>query len=204
MEHSFGDMDVEQRVTQLLRGDQADRNEAFHLIHEHFRHALCAAARRHNRSIDLENLWGDTLAWFCSHSQSMDYDASQSPVPLLRTFMVRRAIERRRRNVKEDIILQELANRLRGSNIGAWWQQLSSLDRHDLLAHISRIIATLPQRQRQVCQTFVDHFPETTSMNRLRQLVELEHGGPVSHAAVERALQEARKKVRVIFAEYGF
>lgn len=76
MQQGFGDTDVEQRITRLLQGGESDRNEAFQLIHDHFRHALCAAARRYNRSMDLESLWGDALAWFCSHSQAMAYDAS--------------------------------------------------------------------------------------------------------------------------------
>jgi len=201
MAGTFGDKDVESRVTHLLQGDKADRNQAIELIHQHFRHALCGAARRRNSRIDLEDLWGHTLAWFCSHSQSADYDASVSPIPLLHRFIVRRAIERRRRDAKQDLILRELANRLRGTRTGEWWQNCLPLERQEVLSDIEKIVAGLPRRQRQVCQIYVYHFPKTVSMAKLRELVEKEQGAYVSRASVERALQEGRKKIRAIFAD---
>jgi hypothetical protein len=204
MAGTLGDKDVERRITLLLQGDEADRCRAIALIDHHFRHALCGAARRYNRGMDLGNLWGETLSWFNSYSQGIDYDASKSPIPLLRKEMQRRAIDGRRRDVIQGRILQELANRLRGTHTGEWWQNLSPLERQEVQVELAKSIAGLPGRQGQVWRIFVLHFPATASMARLRELVEEEHGECVSLASVERALQEGRKKIRAIFAERGF
>ncbi|MBE7457442.1 MAG: hypothetical protein KJ057_13095 [Phycisphaerae bacterium] len=199
-----GDKEVEFQIVQLLQGGQADRNDAFRLLHDHFRHPLCGAARGHNANIDLLNLWGDTLAWFSSHSQSIEYDASASPIPLLRRFMICRAIDERRRHSAHDAVLQELGLRLRDSRVGAWWQDLPVIERHEILAEITKIIDRLPPRQRQVLRLFVQAFPLTQSMAKLRELVAADEGRPVSQAAVERALQEGRRKVRAAFEERGY
>lgn len=129
MEDPNDDTEVELRITHLIQGGEADRNKAFQLIHRHFMRPLCGAARRHNSRIDLVNLWGQTLAWFNSHSKRIDYDDSRSPIPLLRTFIVCRAIEDRRKGKTHERVLEELAYLFRDTQTGAWWQSLSVLER---------------------------------------------------------------------------
>ena len=58
--------------------------------------------------------------------------------------------------------------------------------------------------ERRVMDVFVGDFPETASMPELQRLVSERAGKPETLAAVKRALQEARAKVRKLLVDKGY
>jgi hypothetical protein len=65
-------------------------------------------------------------------------------------------------------------------------------------------VSALPRKQRVVLQAFLDHYPETKDMEVLRQEVSRMTGVEETLAAVKRALQEGRNKVRQLLEKKGY
>ncbi len=84
------------------------------------------------------------------------------------------------------------------------WADLSPIERAELFELMKGAIPALPQKAGTVMQVFIDHFPESESMERLRKMVSEVTGREETLAAVKRGLQDAREGLRSHFRRKGY
>jgi DNA-directed RNA polymerase specialized sigma24 family protein len=97
-----------------------------------------------------------------------------------------------------------LFDELEDTRDGRGWADLNQFEREELLELAQRIIPTLSPKIRTVIQVFIRHFPETESMERLRERVSEVTGREETLAAVKRALQDAREGLRSHMQRKGY
>lgn len=196
----------EEYVRLLLNGSENEVREGVDLIHQHLRFGICGKIRERFpglQSADLEEVWVDVIVGIL---EAKDFDPEKPLLPWLCTIAYRRAIDRLRRQDSGDRLVEAVGGFLRDTQVGGTWNELDPLERREVMELIRRAIGQLPTRQKLVMDVFVGDFPETASMPELQRLVSERTGKPETLAAVKRALQEARSKVRKSLEdkEYNF
>lgn len=191
----------------LLLGGAEEINEGLSLIDREFGRALCGWIRHRFPGIpsaDLGELWVDTLLGVFKMIKAGRFDADRPLVPLLVEIIWKRAADRVRRVQSSDRQLQAIADRLRETATGAAWNECAPSDRRKILEGIRNAIRPLPPKQKLVMEVWVDHYPDSESMEFLRCEVSKVTGVEETLAAVKRALQEARGKVREWLTDRGY
>ena len=197
----------EEAVKILLLGDAEEINDGLSLIDREFRPALSGWIRHRFPGIpsaDIGELWGDTLLGLFKKIQAGRFDADRPLAPLLKRILRSRATDRVRRTEVADRQFQAVAEHLRDNTTGAAWNACAPIDRREILEGIRNAIRPLPPKQKLVMDVWVSNFPESGSMEFLRRAVSKETGEEETLAAVKRALQEARTKVREWLTERGY
>lgn len=197
----------EEAVKILLLGSAEEINDGLYLIDREFRRALSGWIRHRFPGIpsaDVGELWGDTLLGLFKKIKAGRFDADRPLVPLLKRILRARATDRVRRAGSADRQLQALAESLRDTPTGSAWNAYALIDRKKILEGIRNAIRPLPPRQKLVMEVWVSNYPESESMEFLRRAVSIETDQEETLAAVKRALQEARIKVREWLTERGY
>ena len=197
----------EQRIKTLLLGNRAEVSDALEQIICHLRDGLCGWIRKcfpGMASEDLADVWQDTLVSVLKIVKSGRFDATRPLVPWLCTLAHRRATDLTRRKTSSSEVLARVGRELAGTDVGERWRGLSAMQRDEALELTLEHILTLPRMQRVVLQVFSNRYPQTTRMEVLREEVSRALGDDVTLAAVKRALQEGRRKLREYFERRGY
>lgn len=190
---------VDEDVRILLIGSAAEVAEGLSRIDRNLRLGMCGMVRREFPGLpadDLADLWGSVLTNLWQMVREGRFDPDRPLLPLLCRLARARAVDLVRRQQTRETVVTAAGEALRGTATGVAWSGLTVAERTEVAALIREAVGSLPSRQREVMQVFVDHYPETEEMQVLRRLVSERTGQPETLAAVKRALQEARVKVR--------
>lgn len=189
----------EQEVRRLLTaGSDADLEEAFFQIDAHLRKRFAKGARDRIAGIgpqDLADAWQEALRDLLRTVRLGQYDAEREIAPWLWRIFIRRAFDQLRRKERYTQMLDGLRERLVGTTVGDHLARIDQEDRRHLIERIRCSVGVLPDRERTVVQTFVDHFPASEDKEALRQQVSERTGLPETRQGVSRALEAARRKV---------
>ncbi len=191
-------------VRLLLDGSENEVKEGVALIHLHLCLRVMGWVRKKFPSLkadELEDVWSDTLSGIL---QTQVFDPEKPLFPWLCTIAYRKAVDRRRRKTSMDKLVEAVGRRLKNTQTGSAWKNLDSSERHEVFDLIARAVSQLPARQRLIMDVFVSNFPDTESMLELQRLVSEHTGKPETLAAVKRALQEARAKVKKSLRNKGY
>ena len=191
----------DKEVRQLLSGGEAEIAEAFTLIDTHLRKRFAKGARDRLpglRPEDLADAWQETLRDLLKAVRARSFDPDRELCPWLWTIFIRRAFDGIRRRGSYEGMLKRVREHLSESTVGGMVESLGEEERGRLLDRIRRAVGTLPDRQRNVIQVFVDHFPMTRDMDALRKMVSESTGLCESRAAISRAFHEARRKIAAL------
>jgi len=204
-EEAFDD----EQVRILLIGTTEEVDQGLTLIHTHLCRRICAWLRRRPwaawmSSEDLADTWQDVLLGVLSAVRDGRFDADRPVIPLLLSIARARAIDRCRRKDSSERALAAVGEALQGTRVGLAWQARLARERQEMLACVREVVLGLPEKQRRVMQAFIDGYPDTASMETLRIEVSSVSGQEETVAAVKRALQEARQKVRERLRAQGF
>jgi len=200
---AFADQEVRHLLTAC---DKDDLAEAFSQIDAHLRKRFAKGARDRIQGLspqDLADAWQDALRDLLKTVRIGQYDPDRELAPWIWLIFIRRAFDYARRNQRYERLLEGLRERLVGTEVGDSLKRIDEEERRELLERVRRSVGTLPDRQRSVVRTFVNHFPASEDKEALRQHVSEEAGVPVSRAVVARALQEARRKASDAMRETG-
>ena len=203
---SVGTRFDDEEVRLLLLGGEQDHRVGLERIHQQLRDALCGAVRNRYpglKSDDLAELWGKTMVEFYAKVRKGGFDPDRPLVPFLRRILLCRAADLCRCRTADERALAAVGQALRTSDTGRWWSATTQAERRELLELIRKAVGTLDGKQKTVMQVFVDQYPDTASMEYLRREVSRETGKEETLAAVKRALQEARTKVREYLRRKG-
>jgi DNA-directed RNA polymerase specialized sigma24 family protein len=197
----------EEDVRGLLAGTDEEIGRALALIDRHLRRRLCGWLRRRFPGLasdDLANAWAETLVGAWEAARARRFDPGRPLVPWLCHIANARAVDYTRRATTRAEALAAVAVALRASQAGRQWQLLGEGERAEVLQLIRAAIDQLPDQQRRVLDVFVAHYPETRSMTALQREVSRMSGRAETLAAVKRALQEGRRKVRAFLRTKGY
>ena len=184
-------------VRELLLGEEAGQAEAFAQLDAHLRKRFVQGARGRLPGMppeDLADAWQETLKDLLHAVRTRTLDPVRELCPWLWKVFIRRVFDGLRSRKRYEGLLQRVRGRLAGT-AGDVLGRMDEEDRAQLLQSIRRAVGGLPPRQRTVIEVFVDHYPETQDLEALRDRVSKVTGRQETHAAVSRALQEARRKV---------
>jgi DNA-directed RNA polymerase specialized sigma24 family protein len=202
---------VSVQISLLLQSDGQGVRRALALADEHFRRPVAAVVRKSFPELpseDLVDVCREAFLELCQSALDGRVDAQKSVFPLLCTMALRRATDLWRHRAVEHRALSEvlgpIARALRGTGTGRRWQALDATDRKEVMQLIRTAIARLPPRQKLVMDAYVQGYPDTENMEALRQQVTGATGCEETVAAVKRALQEARQKVRAFLRDKGY
>lgn len=194
----------EEYVRLLLDGSEDEVREGVGLIHQHLCFGICGWLRERFPSFqseDLEDLWSEVIIGIL-HTE--DFDPEQPLLPWLCTIAQNSAVDRLRRQASRDRVVNTIGEFLRDTQVGGTWNKLDLMERREVMELIRKAISQLPTRQKLIMGVFVGDFPETASMPELQRLVSERTGRPETLAAVKRALQEARAKVRKLLGDNDY
>jgi DNA-directed RNA polymerase specialized sigma24 family protein len=199
-------------ISFLLQRPEPDTRAVLVLVDEHFRRPVAAFIRQRFSSLrpeELADVWTETVLGFANLIRGQRIDAQrQNYYSLLCTIASRRATDRCRRDKVRKAALSEvlvpLGRALQGTNVGRRWQSLDEAERREVMELIRGFVRGLPAMQRVVMQAFVEHFPDTGTTARLQAVVAQGMGICPSAAAVKRALQEGRRKIRAFLLSKGY
>lgn len=197
----------EEAVRILLIGDDEEIDQGLVLIHQHLQNRIVGWLRREFPGMapdDLADAWGETLVGILRRARERQFDGDRPLMPLLCKIAYARATDHTRRRTTRDDALAAVGEMLRGTQAGRQWQRLDPAERNEVMALIRGAIATLPGKQREVFQAFIDGYPETRSREVLREKVSEATGREETLVSVKRALQEGRAKVGEFLRRKGY
>lgn len=197
----------EEAVRILLIGDDEEINRGLVLIHQHLQGRIVSSLRRDFPGMapdDLADAWGETLVDVLRLARERRFDGDRPLMPLLCKIAYARTTDHTRRRTTRDDTLAAVGEMLRGTQAGRRWQTLDPAERNEVMALIRDAIATLPGKQREVFQAFIDGYPETRSREVLREKVSEATGREETLVSVKRALQEGRAKVGEFLRRKGY
>jgi DNA-directed RNA polymerase specialized sigma24 family protein len=198
---------AEEDVRGLLAGTDEQIAEALALIDRHLRRRLCGWLRRRFPGLpadDLANAWAETLVGAWQAARARRFDPGRPLLPWLCHIANARAVDHTRRAASRAEALAAVGAALRASQAGRRWQLLGAGEREEVLGLIRAAIEDLPGQQRRVLEVFVAHYPETRSRAAMLREVSRVTGRAETLAAVKRALQEGRRKVRAFLRGKGY
>jgi RNA polymerase sigma factor (sigma-70 family) len=189
----------EKEVRRLLTaGPDGNVEEAFTQIDAQFRKRFVKGARDRIAGLgahDLADAWQEALRDLFRSVQLGQFDPECGIAPWLWRIFIRRAFDQLRRRERYAQMLDGLRERLVGTTVGDHLERIEQEERRHLMERIRRLVGILPDRERTVVQTFVDHFPASEDKEALRQRVSERTGLPETRVGVSRALEAARRKV---------
>lgn len=191
----------------LLIGSDEEIDRGLVLIDQYLRGRLYGWLRKNFPGMspeDLADAYGETLLDVLKAARGRRFDGDRPLMPWLCQIAYARAVDRTRRSTSRDAMLAAFGERLRNTQTGQRWKTLSPAERNEVMALIRDAIATLPGKQRQVFQVFIDQYPETSSMKVLRMRVSELTGQEQTLVQVKRAFQEGRAKVREFLRRKGY
>lgn len=197
----------EEEARLLLDGSEEEVNQGLSLIDRHLRKGVAGWVRERFPGLsaeDLADVWAMTLAGIFELVRKGRFDCNKPLMPLICTIASARATDFTRRGTARDSVITAVGERLRDTRTGRQWQAFDQAERNEAMELIRAAIATLPRRQGEVFQAFVDHYPETDDRTVLREKVSEATGREVTLVAARRALQEAFEKVRALLRRKGY
>jgi DNA-directed RNA polymerase specialized sigma24 family protein len=197
----------EEAVRILLIGDDEEVDRGLVLIDQHLRNRIVGWLRRGFPGMapdDLADAWGETLVGILRLARERRFDGDRPLIPLLCKIAYARATDHTRRRTSRDDVLAAVGEMLRATQAGRRWQRLDPAERNEFMALIRDAIATLPGKQKEVFQAFIDGYPETRSREVLRERVSEATGREETLVSVKRALQEGRAKVGEFLRRKGY
>jgi RNA polymerase sigma factor (sigma-70 family) len=197
----------EEETKLLLLGDADEVGKGLDLIHQHLKKRVCWRVRHFLPGLkpeDLTDCWQETLTAVFEAASEGRFDADRALGPYLVSIAYRKGIDLLRRLTTRDQALTAVGESLRATKSGRQWQGLSGPERNEAMGLIRDAVSALPRKQRVVLQAFLDHYPETKDMEVLRKEVSRMTGVEETLAAVKRALQEGRNKVRQLLERKGY
>lgn len=191
-------------ISILLIGNEEEQNEAVRLIDKHLRRPIVAKIRRSAiglPSADLPDVYQEVLLDVLEAARKGQYDPDRSLLPFIFTVAYRRAIDRVRKisgkQVAEAELLDAITESLADTKVGeAWREVIAREEGRKMMEVIRNTIAKMPARQRQVASVVIERFPDTATLQEIRQEILGRTGEQLTVVAVKRARQEARKKIR--------
>ena len=146
---------------------------------ETFRHLACAALAR---TLKVE---GKLSSWLCTVAKC-------------------RFLDHLRARKRRPLSMEDLGAPLRDTRTGEAWARLAESERSTVERLVAEQIRDLPPQQQLVLSVYVNGLPETDDHEELRRQINTRAGTEVTMAAVKRALQEGREKMRAALARHGY
>jgi DNA-directed RNA polymerase specialized sigma24 family protein len=188
--------DVE--IRRLLSGNERDVAEAFDRLDKSLRVKFMNGARRCFRWMcveDVADAWQETMKDLLAALRAGRLDLLRDIRSWLWTVFRRKTFDQMGRVERQRTARERVAERLRGTSVGALVEGLGWDDRSKLMARIRGVVDTLPPRQKLVIQTFLEEYPSLENREDLRRRVSERAGREETPASVRRAFQEARVKI---------
>jgi DNA-directed RNA polymerase specialized sigma24 family protein len=151
---------------------------------------------------DFQDLWQDTIRDLALRVRGGGLRRDGSLFSLVCTIAKRLAARHVRRRAKRQTV--PLIDELEDTRDRRRWADLGPLERAEVLELMQAAIPTLPSKAGTVIEIFIRHFPESASMERLRQMVSAVTGREETLAAVKRGLQDAREGLRNHLRRKGY
>jgi DNA-directed RNA polymerase specialized sigma24 family protein len=196
-----------EHVSRLLAGSAEDIRRAIELMEEHLRGRLCGWLRKLFPGLaadDLGSAWADTLVAVLKAARAGRFDPDRPLMPWLCRIAHCRAVDYTRRETCRTEALEAAAYDLGRTLEGRHWNGLPPAEQHEVLRLIHEAVETLRGNQRKVLRDFVNHYPESADPDVLRWVVALTTSKVLTPAAIKRAFQEGRVKVRAYLRRKGY
>jgi DNA-directed RNA polymerase specialized sigma24 family protein len=197
----------QEQVGRLLAGAAQDISRALELVDEHLRGPLHGWLRKHFPGLtddDLASAWADTLVALLKAARTGRYDPGRPLVPWLCKVAHDRGVDYTRRATCATGAAAAAAYDLGRLLDNRHWTGLTPAERHEVVRLIHEAIDALPEVQQMVMRVFVYHYPESADLRALRRAVALTTSRVPPPAAVKRALQKGRAKVRAFLRRRGY
>jgi len=197
----------DEAVRILLMGTEDEVAQGLTRIHQTLRGGVCGLVRQRFPGLspeDLADLWAEVLTNLWDLVRGGTFDGDRELLPLVCELARRRAVDIVRRQGAGERLVTAVGEALRATKTGADWGGMPVEERAEVMEQIRAAVGTLPPKQRTVMEAFVDDYPDTADMQTLRMLVSERTGVQETLAAVKRALQEARAKVRGRLRDHGY
>lgn len=197
------ELDTEE-ISILLIGDEAERKQAIELIDKHLQRAIARKIRYAAPGLppdELLEVYGDVLLGVWKAAKEGRFDPDRPLLPFLFTLAQRKAYDRLRKRSRvqkaREELLDAVAERLAGTEVGAAWEEVVAREDGQRMNGIIRdTVARMPARQRQVASVVIECFPSIPTPQEIRQEIYETTGEQLTVVAVKRAWQEARAKLR--------
>jgi RNA polymerase sigma factor (sigma-70 family) len=187
----------ESEIRVLLMGSEEQIAQALQIIESNLRARVCRRLRRDFPAIsseDIEDSWSETLAAALRAARRKRFQSNTVVRAWLHQVARSRVIDgTRRREVREETLAAYrvlVTTRFHLSDT-------SEQEKEDQTDLLTRLLETLPPRQRIVLRVFMEHHPQSENMEVLRQEVSEVTGVEETLSSVKRALQEVRRKARL-------
>jgi DNA-directed RNA polymerase specialized sigma24 family protein len=151
---------------------------------------------------DFPDLWQETIRDLTLRVRRGELRDEGSLFSLVCTIARRRAARHVRRSATRQTV--PLIDDLEDSYGRRRWGNLSDLERAEVFELMRAAIPTLPPKAGTVIRVFIERFPASESMERLREMVSAETGREETLAAVKRGLQDAREGLRDRLRRKGY
>jgi DNA-directed RNA polymerase specialized sigma24 family protein len=197
----------EEELARLLAGEEEEVRRGLTLIDRHLRLRLCAWLGRRFPGLspeDLADAWGATLLCVLQAARRQRGCPSRHLVWWLCGIARARAVDHLRRKTAWDAARATLGRLRRPARADRREGLPIQVLKNEVRYLIRDVVQGLPAQQRQVLLVFFDNYPETRSMEVLRREVSKVTGREETRAAVKRALQEGRHKVRAYLRRKGY
>jgi DNA-directed RNA polymerase specialized sigma24 family protein len=192
----------------LVAGSDDDIRDAFERIDKEYRVPICAWVRKNcypGMSVDdLAEMWQDTMVELLKKVRDGKYGGNQRVFSDLCQIISRNTIDSRRKHRTRDRVLDDIGKSLAGTLTGERWKSARPEERLELLELIRQEGARLPEKQRQVLEALISHFPETEDMQVLRMHTSELTGKEETLAAVKGAIAVVRRKLRGVLTRKGY
>jgi DNA-directed RNA polymerase specialized sigma24 family protein len=203
----FTDAFDEEEVVLLLAGGEEEVRRGLTLIDQHLHQRLCSWLHKRFPGLspeDLADAWGATLLCVLQAARGQRGCPGRQLVWWLCGIARARAIDQLRRKTAWDAARTTLGRMRRPAGADRQEGLPNQVLKNEVLYLIGDVVRTLPAQQRRVLVVFIENYPETRSMEVLRREVSKVTGREETRAAVKRALQEGRHKVRTFLRGKGY
>ena len=202
-----------EEISILLLEGEAEQRRAITLINQHLRRVMIYKIRVCGLGLTSEEIiavYNEVLMDVWKAAVEKRYDANQPLEAFLFTVAHRRAIDRwrrKRRNkeVSENVLLDEVSNSLRGTEVGAAWCDVAAKENgRKMMDLFRRAVTRMPARQRQVGSVMIDKFPDVPTLQQICDEIYETTGERITVVSAKRARQQVRKKVREELVDAGY
>ena len=201
-----------EEISILLIGNDEEQKLALELIHQYLKKLLIWKIRNSALGLTSEEVievYQELLITIWKSAQKKQYDPDKPLLPFLFTLAQRRAIDRIRKNTRnqknEDELLDDVFKNLKNTKVGEAWQIVASSENGSKMMEIFRQTAVkMPLHQRQVASVMIDHFPDEIPLPELREEIYKRTGEQLTIIAVKSARREVRTKIRQQLIKAGY
>jgi RNA polymerase sigma factor (sigma-70 family) len=201
-----------QSISQLLAGDSRCQEEAIRLTDKHLRLAIIAKIRRTAPSLPFEEVvdaYQEVLLGIWRAAAMARFSPRKPLLPFVLTIAQRKAVDHLRKRTSADydydVLFDTVSARLTDSSVAeAWEAAVAQEDGQRMMILIRDAVSGLPEQQRRVAAAVIDRFPDVPPYEELSKDITSKSGQVMSVAAVKRAWQEARKKIRDLLIREGY